>query len=65
MPHVNKKPLARNENLVQTKSRPTMNNEWLGETIQKNPIYQNKKNSRNQSEIAACEQKTTSGKANF
>ena len=42
-----KKPLARNENLIQTK----------------NP--KNRKNSKNQSEIAACEQKTTTEKPNF
>ena len=34
--------------------------------LEKNPIQKiEKKNSRNQSEIAACEQKTTSEKANF
>ena len=31
----------------------------------KNPIQQIEKNSKNQSEIAACEQKTTTEKANF
>ena len=36
-PHVNKKPLARI--LVQTKTRPIMNYEWIAKTIQKkNPI---------------------------
>ena len=33
--------------------------------LEKNPTQKNKKNSKNQSEIAACEQKTTSEKANF
>ena len=44
MPHVNKKPLARNGNLVQTESRPRMNYEWTGKTLEKNPIaHVNKK----------------------
>ena len=33
--------------------------------LEKNPIQKIQKNSKNQSEIAACEQKTTSEKANF
>ena len=33
--------------------------------VEKNPIQKIEKNSKNQSEIAACEQKTTSEKANF
>ena len=33
--------------------------------LEKNPIQKIEKNSKNQSEIAACEQKTTSEKANF
>ena len=37
----------------------------LGKPSRKNPIQKNRKNSKNQSEIAACEQKTTSEKANF
>ena len=38
----------------------------LGKPFRKNPIQKTeKKNSKNQSEIAACEQKTTSEKANF
>ena len=32
--------------------------------LEKNPIQKIEKNSKNQSEIAACEQKTTSEKAN-
>ena len=66
MPHVNKTPLARNENLVHTKK---LGLEWaingLGKPFRKSPIQKNRKNSKNQSEIAACEQKTTSEKANF
>ena len=33
--------------------------------LEKNPIQKNRKNSKNQSEIAACEQKTTTEKPNF
>ena len=33
--------------------------------FEKNPIQKNRKNSKNQSEIAACEQKTTTEKPNF
>ena len=33
--------------------------------LEKKPIQKIKKNSKNQSEIAACEQKTTSEKSNF
>ena len=42
-----------------------MNNECIQKTIQKkNPIQKFEKNSKNQIEIAACEQKTFSEKAN-
>ena len=37
----------------------------LGKTFRNNPIQKIEKNIKNQSEIAACEQKTTSEKANF
>ena len=50
------------------RTRPKMNDEWIGKTIQTKKIRSKKskkKNSKNQSEIAACEQKTTSEKANF
>ena len=40
-------------------------NNGLGKPFRKNLIQKNRKNSKNQSEIAACEQKTTSEKANF
>ena len=33
--------------------------------LEKSPVQKIEKNSKNQSEIAACEQKTTSEKANF
>ena len=67
MPLRRKKPLARNENLIQTKkTRPRMNYQCIGKTIKKTIRFKNlKKNSKNRSEIAACEQKTTSEKANF
>ena len=42
------------------KTRPRTEHEWIGETDPKN-----QKNCKNQSEIAACEQKTTSEKAKF
>ena len=35
MPHMNKKPLARRGNLVQTKNRPIMNYKWIGKAIKK------------------------------
>ena len=38
--------------------------DWKNQ-LEKNPMQKNRKNSKNQSEIAACEQKTTSEKANF
>ena len=41
----------------------TMNG--LGKTFRKKSDPKNRKNSKNRSEIAACEQKTTSEKANF
>ena len=37
----------------------------LEKPFRKNPIQKIEKNSKNQSEIAACEQKTTTDKANF
>ena len=37
----------------------------LGKPLRKKSDPKNRKNSKNQSEIAACEQKTTSEKANF
>ena len=44
------------------KSRPRLSFEWIGKTTS-DP--KNRKNSKNQSEIAACEQKTTTEKPNF
>ena len=37
-----------------------MNNEWIGKNIEKKIRSRNRKNSKNQSEIAACEQKIIS-----
>ena len=42
-----------------------MNYEWIEKTIKKKFRSKILKNSKNQSEIAACEQKITSEKANF
>ena len=47
------------------KTRPKTDYEWIGKTIQKKSDPKNQKKCKNQSEIAACEQKTTSEKANF
>ena len=64
MPHVNK-PRARNENLVQTKIRPIMNYERIGKLFRKkNPIQKIKRTVKIKV-INACEQKTTSERANF
>ena len=38
--------------------------DWKNQ-LEKNPIQKIEKNSKNQSEIAACEQKTTTEKPNF
>ena len=55
MPHVFKQ-----------KTRPRMSCEWIGKTIKKKKSDpKNRKNSKNQSEIAACAQKTTTEKPNF
>ena len=42
-----------------------MKDKWIGRTIFKKILFKKLKNSKNQSEIAAREQKTTSEKANF
>ena len=42
-----------------------MSCEWIAKTIQKKIRSKKSKNSKNQSEIAACEQKTTTEKPNF
>ena len=63
MPYMNKKTLAKNENLVKTRLR--MYYEWIGKTSWKKSNPENRKNSENQSETAACEQKTSSEKAKF
>ena len=61
----NKKPLARNANSILTKNRPRMNYDWIGKTIFKKSDPKNRKKLKNQSEVAACEQKTTREKGNF
>ena len=67
MPHVNQKNHWREMKIqFKQKTRPRMSCEWIGKTIWKKIRSKKlKKNSKNQSEIAACEQKTTSEKANF
>ena len=65
MPHVNKKPPAKKGNLVQKKTRPRMNCEGTGKTIKKKIYLKNRKISKHQSEIAACEQKINSDKTKF
>ena len=47
------------------KTRPRMAVQGLEQPFRKKSDSKNRKNSKNQSEIAACEQKTTSEKANF
>ena len=47
------------------KTRPWMSCEWIAKTISKKSDPKNRKNSKNQSENAACEQKTTTEKPNF
>ena len=42
-----------------------MSCEWIGKPFRKISDPKNQKNSKNQSEIAACEQKTTTEKPNF
>ena len=42
-----------------------MSSEWIGKTNLKKSDPKNRKNGKNQSEIAACEQKTTTEKPNF
>ena len=62
---MNKNPLAR-KGSSNKKTRPRMNYDWIGKSIKKkNPIQKIEKNSKNQSQIDACEQKITSKKANF
>ena len=47
------------------KTRPRMNSEWIRKTIKKKIWSKNRKNSKSQSEIAGCEQKIISEKANI
>ena len=67
MPHVNKKTTSEKWKFNSNKK---LGLKWavneLGKPFRKNPIQKiEKKNSKNQNEIAACEQKTTSEKPNF
>ena len=61
MPHVNKKATSEKIKFNSNKKiRPRMSCEWIEKTDPKKS-----KNSKNQNEIAACEQKTTTEKPNF
>ena len=51
--------------LTKQKTRPRTDYEWIGKTISEKIRSKKSKNCKNQSEIAACEQKTTREKANF
>ena len=66
MPHVNKKTTSEKWKFGSNKNldlERTMNK--LGKPFRKKSNPKNRKNSKNQSEITICEQKTTSEKANF
>ena len=66
MPHVNKKTTSEK---LKFNSNKKLGLEWavngLGKPFRKKSDPKNRKNSKNQSEIAACEQKTTTEKPNF
>ena len=66
MPHVNKKTTGEKWKINSNKK---LGLEWavngLGKPFRKKSDPKNRKNSKNQSEIAACEQKTTTEKPNF
>ena len=72
MPHVNKKTTSKKWKFNSNKK---LGLEWawmngfpmngLGKPFRKKSDPKNRKNSKNQSEIAACEQKTTTEKSNF
>ena len=51
--------------LIKQKSRPITDYDWIEKTIYKKIRSKKSKNSKNQSEIAACEQKITTEKPNF
>ena len=53
------------DNWFKQKIRPRKNYEWIGKIIWKKNWSKISKNSKNQNEIAACEQKKTSEKADF
>ena len=54
-----------NEFSLTKKTRPKTDYEWIEKPFRKKSDPKNRKNSTNQSEIAACQLKTTSEKANF
>ena len=66
MPHVNKKTPSKKWKFNSNKK---LGLEWavngLGKPVRIKSDTKNRKNSKNQSEIAACEQKTTTDKPNF
>ena len=66
MPHVNKKTTSEKWKFNSNKK---LGLEWavngLGKPFRKKSDPKNRKNSKNQSEIAACEQKKTAEKPNF
>ena len=51
--------------MTKKKTRPRTDYEWIGKPFREKSDPKNRKNSKYQSEIAACEQKTTTDKANF
>ena len=51
--------------MTKQKTRPRTDYEWIGKRFRKESDPKNKKKTVKVSEIAACEQKTTSEKANF
>ena len=51
--------------LTKQKTRPRTDYKWIEKTIWKKIRPKDRKNSKNQRKIAACEQKTTREKANF
>ena len=66
MQHVNEKTTSKKLKFgLNKKTRPRMNYEWIGKIIEKKSDPKNRKNSKNQSEIAACEQKSPARKRIF
>ena len=65
MSHVKKKIISEKWKFGSYKKLGPETVNGLGKPFRKKSDPKNRKNSKNQSEIAACEQKTTSEKANF